>query len=158
MAYTGAPNQFVLNLYELQNVVTNAAGNDPTTLATTVAEIADMVNTTSRTVFTNNLSNFTSGSNIQILANMALSGGVDITQGGNSVINSTSNAGLATLVAGTVSVANAGISASPTIMLTPQSSGSIGTLSYTSVAGVGFTINSTDGGDTRTIAYLIVIP
>ena len=44
MAATGAPNNFVLNLYELQNVITSAGGTTSTdSLSTAVSQIQQMV-------------------------------------------------------------------------------------------------------------------
>lgn len=65
--------------------------------------------------------------------------------------------GSAILVAGTKVVANTNITATSLLRLTAQnSSGTPGFLSVALNAGVGFTINSTNALDTRTIFYEIV--
>jgi len=67
--------------------------------------------------------------------------------------------GVATLTAGTVTVANTAVSATSRIFLTRQAAGgTLGHLTYTRDAGVGFTINSSDAADTSTVEYLIVEP
>jgi hypothetical protein len=67
--------------------------------------------------------------------------------------------GVATLVAGTVTVANTSVSATSRIFLTRQAAGgTLGHLTYTRNAGVGFTITSSSGTDTSTVEYLIVKP
>lgn len=65
--------------------------------------------------------------------------------------------GSATLVAGTVTVANTNIAAADRIFIqriTPG--GTPGHLSYAISAGVNFTINSSDAADTSTVGYFIV--
>lgn len=67
--------------------------------------------------------------------------------------------GEATLVAGTVTVAHTGITGSSRIFLSRRTIGAApGILTYTRVAGVSFTINSNNPGDTGVISYLIVQP
>lgn len=68
--------------------------------------------------------------------------------------------GVATLAAGTVTVANTRIQATSRIMLTGQnSSGTHGELTVSArVVGTSFTITSTSGADTRSVAWLIVEP
>jgi hypothetical protein len=65
--------------------------------------------------------------------------------------------GEATLVAGTVVVANATVEATALILLTRRVvGGTPGFLSYVRNAGVGFTINSTSATDTSTVGFLIL--
>lgn len=65
--------------------------------------------------------------------------------------------GTATLVAGTVTVANARVTSTTKVRLTAQNaSGTAGFLSITLNLGVGFTINSTNAADTRTVFYELV--
>lgn len=65
-------------------------------------------------------------------------------------------AGEATLVAGTVTVMNSRVTTACVVLLTRKTAGgTIGNLTYT-VASGSFTINSSDAGDTSTIAYLIL--
>lgn len=68
--------------------------------------------------------------------------------------------GVATLVAGTVSVSNTRVTANSRIMLSGQnSSGTHGELTVSArVAGTSFTITSASGTDTRSVAWLIVEP
>lgn len=68
--------------------------------------------------------------------------------------------GVATLVAGAVTVSNTQIQANSRIFLTGQnSSGTHGELTVSArVAGTSFTITSTNGADTRQVAWLIVEP
>lgn len=64
--------------------------------------------------------------------------------------------GTATLVAGTKAVALATITASSTVLLTPKSlAGTVGFLSYTVSAGVGFSITSVSALDTSTVAFVV---
>lgn len=69
----------------------------------------------------------------------------------NALLTST-----ATLSGGTIAVSNANATASSLIQLTYKTiSGTPGTLSYTTSAGVGFTINSTSGTDASTVVWEI---
>lgn len=71
-----------------------------------------------------------------------------------------SKQGIATLVAGTVTVATTAVTANSRIMLTPQTSG--GTPGFVGisarVAGTSFTITSSNAGDTSTVAYQVFEP
>jgi len=60
--------------------------------------------------------------------------------------------GTAVLAAGTISVRQPQCTAGSNVMLTAQGSGSTGTLSVTPSNG-SFTINSSDGADTRKVAW-----
>jgi hypothetical protein len=65
-------------------------------------------------------------------------------------------AGNATLVAGTKAVANAAVTSNTQVILTPKTAGgTIGTLSYTTTPGTGFTINSSSIIDTSTVTYFL---
>lgn len=68
--------------------------------------------------------------------------------------------GTATLVGGTVTVANTSVAANSRIFLTAQSvGGTAGALAVTArTAGTSFTITSTSGTDTSTVAWMIVEP
>jgi hypothetical protein len=68
--------------------------------------------------------------------------------------------GVATLVAGTVTVANTRVRANSRILLTGQnSSGTSGELTVSArVADTSFTITSSSGTDTRQVAWLILEP
>jgi hypothetical protein len=66
--------------------------------------------------------------------------------------------GRATLVAGTVAVANQLVTASSRVLLTRHTPGGVvGDLSYATVAGT-LTINSASGGDTSEVDFLILEP
>lgn len=81
-------------------------------------------------------------------------GGLAIKQGTNA------RAGRATLVGGTVTVANTSVTATTDIQLTSQVDG--GTPGWLRVsartAGTSFTITSSSGTDTSTVAWLMVEP
>lgn len=66
--------------------------------------------------------------------------------------------GAATLVAGTVTVANTRVKANSRILLTGQnSSGTHGELTVSArVVGTSFTITSSNAADTRNIAWIII--
>ena len=65
--------------------------------------------------------------------------------------------GRATLVAGTISVSDAAISTSSTVIVTPVSVlGTQGMLSVDLVDGVGFDINSSNAGDLSEVAYILI--
>lgn len=62
MATTGAANQFVLNIIELQNTVTTASGLTPfDTLNTKIGQIEQMVNVDEKRIFANTLSSYNQG-------------------------------------------------------------------------------------------------
>ncbi|MBD0837362.1 right-handed parallel beta-helix repeat-containing protein [Streptomyces sp. TRM68416] len=80
-------------------------------------------------------------------------GGIAIAEGTDARL------GAATLAAGTATIANTSITATSRVFLTRQApGGTLGHLSYTRDPGVGFTITSSDAGDTSTVEYLIVEP
>lgn len=67
--------------------------------------------------------------------------------------------GVATLVAGTVTVANTSITASSRVQLTAQDNNATGALRVSArVAGTSFTITSSNAGDTGVVAYEIFEP
>lgn len=81
------------------------------------------------------------------------------TAGNKFKVKSGTNAsiGSATLVTGTVTVNTTAVSANSIVFLTRVTSGgTVGTLSYTVVAGTSFTINSSSATDTSTIGYIII--
>jgi len=62
MATTGAANQFVVNIIELQNTVTTASGLSPfDTLNTKIGQIEQMVNVDQKQIFANTLSSYNQG-------------------------------------------------------------------------------------------------
>ncbi|MFE6282425.1 glycosyl hydrolase family 28-related protein [Streptomyces sp. NPDC057877] len=80
-------------------------------------------------------------------------GGVAIAEGANARM------GVATLAAGTVTVANTSVTATTRILLQRQAAGgAVGDLTYTRNAGVGFTINSASGTDTSTVEWVMFEP
>jgi hypothetical protein len=65
--------------------------------------------------------------------------------------------GQATLVGGTVNVANTTVTANTRVFLQRMTAGgTVGNLTYTVSAGVGFTINSDSATDTSLVNYLLV--
>lgn len=87
--------------------------------------------------------------------------GVSLTSGasGLSVTLPIDRSGIATLVAGTVTVNDTNITANSRIFLTPQDNDTAGFVKISArVVGTSFTITSSNGGDTGVIAYLIIEP
>ena len=87
--------------------------------------------------------------------------GTSLTKGasGLSVTLPINRSGVATLVAGTVAVNDAATTANSRIILTAQDNNSTGTLRISArVAGVSFTITSSNAGDTGVVAYAIIEP
>lgn len=65
--------------------------------------------------------------------------------------------GNATLVGGTIAVANTLVKSTSKLLTTRKTiGGTAGNLSYTVTAGVGFTINSSSGTDTSVVTYLLI--
>lgn len=80
---------------------------------------------------------------------------------GTFKINSGANeqAGIATLVGGTVTVNNTKVTANSMIFHSHRTAGgTIGVITYTIVAGTSFTLTSTSGTDTSTVNWWIVEP
>jgi hypothetical protein len=83
----------------------------------------------------------------------AAGGGVAIKEGANARM------GVATLAAGTVTVANTSITANTRVLPFRQAlGGAAGHLSVTKNPGVGFTITSSSGTETSTLAYVLFEP
>jgi hypothetical protein len=80
--------------------------------------------------------------------------GLEVAEGSNAKM------GLSTLVAGTVTVSTTAVAANSRIFLTAQSTGGTpGALRVSArTAGTSFTITSTSGTDTSTVAWQIVGP
>jgi len=77
---------FVGNIVPLANIITNVSGVDPTAdLSNAVANIQQMVNTDSKSVFTNFLGAYTTGNSIQVTSPLVTSGG---STGGSTLGNS----------------------------------------------------------------------
>jgi hypothetical protein len=67
--------------------------------------------------------------------------------------------GTAVLVAGTVTVSDTNVTANTIIIASEQTAGGTqGTLRTTRTAGTSFTLTSTSGADTSTVAYLLIEP
>lgn len=81
-------------------------------------------------------------------------GGIGIAEGANARM------GVATLVGGTVTVANTSVTANTRVFLTAQTSGAApGALRVSArTAGTSFTVTSSSGTDTSQFAYLLVEP
>lgn len=104
---------------------------------------------------TTSATNLTAGSGgVNCATNFALtSAATQISMIGGAV---TDFIGSALLSGGTATVANTNIAANDVILLSRSTTGGTeGTLSYTISAGASFTITSTSGTDTSTIAYVI---
>src|SRR5688500_1057653 len=79
--------------------------------------------------------------------------GLQVAEGANAKM------GVATLVAGTVTVANTSVTANSRIFIQRQAAGgTLGNITYTASAGVSFTINSSSATDTSTVDWHIVEP
>ena len=115
-------------------------------------------------ITTSGLSAISSGGNLNAaLGNVSTNGPIDITAAGQGLqVKEGANAkqGTAVLVAGTVTVANTAVTANSRILLTSNADG--GTPGFVRVsarvAGTSFTITSSSGTDTSTIAYEIFEP
>lgn len=93
--------------------------------------------------------------------NLVLPAGRTVSSAGLRVFEgSNAKQGVATLVGGTVTVANTSVTAASRIMLTVNAPGGTVGTPYVSarVAGASFTISSTSGADTSTVAYQIFEP
>lgn len=79
--------------------------------------------------------------------------GLRVAEGANAKL------GVATLVGGTVTVANTSVTANSRIFIQRQAAGgTLGNITYTKSAGVSFTINSSSATDTSTVDWHIVEP
>lgn len=89
-------------------------------------------------------------------------GNVSITTAGNGLhVAEGSNArmGTATLVGGTVTVANTSVTANTRIFVSRSTTGGTeGHLSTTQIAATSFTVNSSSGTDTSTVNWLLIEP
>ena len=84
----GTQSKFVANIVPLANVITNVSGLDPTTeLSNAVANLQEMINTDTKTVFTNYLGAYTTGNSVQLLSPILSSN----TTSGSSTIGTSSN-------------------------------------------------------------------
>jgi hypothetical protein len=97
----------------------------------------------------------------ETLSNKVLTatGAIAQTLGATFTIPSGANqrAGNATLVGGTIEVANTTVTANTVIILALKTAGGTpGALTYTLSAGVSFTITSDSGTDTSTVSYLLI--
>jgi hypothetical protein len=89
------------------------------------------------------------------------SAGLSILLSGRLRINEGANGGMgvATLVGGTVTVANTAVTASTRIFVSRSTTGGTeGHLSTTQIAGTSFTVNSSSGTDTSTVNWLLILP
>jgi hypothetical protein len=104
-----SPNpNFVLNIIELQNVITNASGVDPVSyLSNQVVNLQEMVNYDLKQINVNAISNFNT-TPIQVysplnLCNVALTLNDGVVSGGSSVISTIGTSSNASLIIGNVS-------------------------------------------------------
>lgn len=80
-----------------------------------------------------------------------------ITQG-VTVFSSSGTIGTATLVAGTKTISTNKITANTLVFLTTQTATNAGAYTITKTVGSSFTITSSNGADTSTLAYILVEP
>lgn len=94
------------------------------------------------------------GESVGITGGLRVGGGFQLQTGANEFV------GTATLVNGTVTVANTSVTANTIIMLTPQSEvDTPGFVSVTSrVAGTSFTIGSSTATDDSVVGWLLIEP
>lgn len=94
--------------------------------------------------------------NLNITGNITPLGGIFVKEGTNARM------GVATLVAGTVTVSNINVTANSRIFLTIQSLGTVTVPSAicisARVAGTSFTIKSSASNDTSVVAWYIIEP
>jgi hypothetical protein len=95
---------------------------------------------------------------VQVTGDMATTGSIDIV--GLKIVEGTNRRqGLATLVAGTVTINNNTVTANTRIHLTVQTAGGTqGFLRTTRVVGTSFTITSTSATETSTVAWMLTEP
>jgi hypothetical protein len=115
----------------------------------------------SKSIHNPELETFTNG--VQIPSAIAVQGDVAAAAVGSGLRvkeGTGAKMGTATLVAGAVTVANTSVTANSRIFVTSQvDGGTPGWLRVSArVAGTSFTITSSSGTDTSTVAYLIVEP
>ncbi|MET9304999.1 glycosyl hydrolase family 28-related protein [Streptomyces cellulosae] len=83
----------------------------------------------------------------------AAGGGIAIAEGANARM------GVATLAAGTVTVANTSVTAdSRVVVVRQEAGGTLGHLSVTKTAGASFTVDSSSATDTSTVAWVLLEP
>jgi hypothetical protein len=83
-------SQYVVNIIPLQNIQTNISGLDTvTSLQNQVTSISQMIDTNTKTVYTDYLNSFTAGGSINVLSPLNLSN-TTITSNGAEVIGTTS--------------------------------------------------------------------
>lgn len=81
----GAASNFIVNIVELQNVITNAGGVDPlTTLSNTVSQLQEMVNYDQKQIKANTISRF-SQSPIQVTDSLNLASNATLSIGGTVI-------------------------------------------------------------------------
>lgn len=93
-------------------------------------------------------------SNVQYDGDLKITAGKGVQVGTSG---SVARMGTATLVGGTVTVANTSVGANTKIFLSRATTGgTTGQLSYTKSNGVSFTITSTSGTETSTVDWMLV--
>jgi hypothetical protein len=89
MAAVGVNNRFVLNITELQNVITGVSGLTPVaTLSNAVSQIQEMVIYNEKRIATNTISNYNT-TPIQVTTSLNMASGTSITLDGTSVTSGT---------------------------------------------------------------------
>ena len=89
MAAVGVNNRFVLNITELQNVITGVSGLTPVaTLSNAVSQIQEMVIYNEKRIATNTISNYNT-TPIQVTTSLNMASGTSLTVDGTSVTSGT---------------------------------------------------------------------
>lgn len=93
MAAVGVNNTFVLNIVELQNVITNVGGLTATTsLSNAVANIQEMVIYDEKRIAANTISNYNT-TPIQVTASLNMASGTEFTLNGSAVTSASTSQG-----------------------------------------------------------------
>lgn len=93
MAAVGVNNRFVLNITELQNVITGVSGLTPVaSLTSAVSQIQEMVIYNEKRIAANTISNYTT-TPIQVTASLNMASGTALTVDGTSVASGTTSYG-----------------------------------------------------------------
>lgn len=93
MAAVGVNNRFVLNITELQNVITGVSGLTPVaSLSNAVSQIQEMVIYNEKRIAANTISNYTT-TPIQVTASLNMASGTTLTVDGTSVASGTTSYG-----------------------------------------------------------------
>lgn len=89
-------NAFIVNIVPLQNIVTElgSSGSDTTVLQTQITSLQTMVDTTTKTIYVDNIQSFTPSHTIDIFANLNLSNSSLLVNSNTVALGSTSSSSL----------------------------------------------------------------